>query len=274
MTLHEPAPQPEISMRARLPGPGQSALLRLAIAPVVLIGAVVIGLVPDIPVDTQTHFSRASNAPSTSSPPASLRTVIRSAFPPLPADGAPFLSLSRHHVRLGDVVMGFDIPAEGWESHGLPYVSKSAHGNQGAEAIVYWTALPRGEAAGPCRSILGPLAGATPKTLAQAVASAPGITVISRPLDGLLGGGLSTRLEVRLESHEECVPGYVVKWEPFVAGAMWEDVQRGDTIRIWFVDVQGMLIIVAAATHADAGQRVTREALAIVDSIVFNVIPG
>lgn len=261
-------------MHARIPSPGRSTLVRLALVPAVLIGAVVVGIIPELPPMTEMQPSLASNAPGLTSPRASPVAVVRTVLPTLAADGPPFLSQSSHQVRLGDVVMRFDIPAEGWESHGLPYVSKSAHGNQGAEAIVYWTALPRGDSSRACTLVLGPLSRATPQSMAEALAGAPGVRVASEPSHGLLGGGWSTRVDLRVEHQRGCVPGYLVEWEPFAGGAMWEDVQRGDTIRIWFVDVRGVSVIVAAATHADAGQRVTREALAIVDSILFDVIPA
>jgi hypothetical protein len=173
-------------------------------------------------------------------------------------------------VTLRDIRLSFAVDAMSWESHGRPYISKSVRGPQGAEAVIYWATYPDGLSAEPCHSVLDPSTGESARELAAAVATAEGTELVSGPSDVMVGGRHAKLVIVTVRRDVGCDPGYFYTWNPFLWGALWPESLVDDTIRVWITDVEGTLVFIAGATHADAGSAVVREIEAIVGSMEFS----
>ena len=150
-------------------------------------------------------------------------------------------------------------------------ITKNTVGPQGAEAVIFWTALPDGGEARPCDNIVrgrgGPRSAAD---LAAAVAKAPGIKVVKRPAHVTVGGrpAMYVRLSVRNE-YVGCDPGFFFSWPSTMRGAFWIQTDAGDTIRMWIVDVRGKHLVIEAETKTRDSD-LAREITKIVGSIRFD----
>ena len=63
-------------------------------------------------------------------------------------------------------------------------------------------------------------------------------------------------------------------WDAIGGGAFWTDVNPGDRIKVWIVDMDGSLLFIEAATHPDLGladvpAKLEAEIQGIVDSVRF-----
>jgi hypothetical protein len=186
---------------------------------------------------------------------------------PLPPDALRLVEATGNRVVVAGIPLRFDVPFPGWEAHERPYVSKSDHGPQGAEAIVFWTALPWSESASPCERLTDASSRPTPMALADAIAGAPLTDVVAAPRRTTFDGFPAVTVVVRVKIPLACDPGFFVAWHPYPGGALWPNVAAGDTYRAWVVDVDGALLLVGLGTRADAGEEVAREAGEIVRSM-------
>jgi hypothetical protein len=177
-------------------------------------------------------------------------------------------------VRFSLTVSRPQLPRSGWEngphiggkSHGM-LISKSTHGPQGAEVVIFWTAFPRGSEATPCSPLL-PAIGRSPGAVAAAVARAPGVHIVKRPSRVTVGGRPARFVMVTVRKDLGCDPGFFFTWRTTLGGAFWTETDVGDTIRMWIVDVGGKLLIFEAETK-DSRNRVAQEIRSIVGSIHF-----
>jgi hypothetical protein len=200
-------------------------------------------------------------------PPASTSAPI---LPAADALVGPDVSGSER-VTVSGIPMSFSVSEfAGWEAHGRPYISKSTHGPQGAEAIVYWAGFPESLSSDPCPGILGPSIGPTAEDLATAVSVAPGVRLVEGISDVTVGGRPAKRVVVTVQDDLGCDPGYFYTWSPFFYGALWSEALPGDTYTVWIVDVDGQRLFLAAGSREDARPRVpVVEIQAIIDSITF-----
>jgi hypothetical protein len=148
----------------------------------------------------------------------------------------------------------------GESSSGVPdfragnvFVSKSFGViGQHASAVIYWTAFPEGGEAAPCSNLLTQGVGGSTYALAAAMARAPGVSVVQRPLRTTVGGSPATQVVLKVLKDRGCEPGYFFTWRPrSVAqcwGACWIGTGVGGTIRVWIVDVAGKRLVLAALT--------------------------
>jgi hypothetical protein len=154
------------------------------------------------------------------------------------------------HIAKG-VSFSFGAPAGGWERVGDISLNRSIQGPQGAEAIVYWTSFVDGLYADPCGALAGLSADASIADVASAVATTPGIEVLSGPSDVTIDGRRAKQVVVVVREDVGCDPGYFYTWAPFQFGNVWVDTMAGDTIRVWIVDVDGTILFIAGATHKE-----------------------
>jgi hypothetical protein len=177
-------------------------------------------------------------------------------------------TLGRHGLTVDGFRFSFDIRRSSWEPYRGYQISTSVRGPQGAEGVIFWAGFPDGLEADPC-GLLAQDVGLTTDLVAEAVATTPGTEVISAPSSVVLGGRPATHVVVAIREDLGCDPGYFYNWKAKTGGAMWDMSVRGDTYKVWIVDVDGRLLFVGAATHADAGTRLEQEMDELVGSIEF-----
>jgi hypothetical protein len=136
-----------------------------------------------------------------------------------------------------------------WEPRSLVSLNKSFRGPQGAEAMVFWTGFPDDRFTDPCAILQG--IEPSMDALATAVATAPGTDLLGGPADVTVGGRPATFVVVRVRDDRGCDPGYFFGWSHTDGGAMWLTPEQGDTIRVWIVDVDGKLLVIAGESHRD-----------------------
>jgi hypothetical protein len=160
----------------------------------------------------------------------------------------------------------------GWESFGPDYpnyITKSASGSQGAEALIYWTAVPVGPLAEPCHYLRTQQVGPSAADLAAVVAAAPGTDLISGPSEVTLGGYPAQHVALNVREDVGCDPGFFFIYPNTWGGALWPETMPGDTIRVWIIDVDGDLLFVAGETHRSASAALEQESVDIVQSVQF-----
>jgi hypothetical protein len=157
----------------------------------------------------------------------------------------------------------------GWERFGNISLNKSASGGQDAEAIIFWTGFPDGQA-DPCANLPTGQDGGSVGDLAAAVASAPGTELVAGPSDVTLGGHAAKHVVVTVRENLGCDPGFFFTWEDEELGALWPETSQGDTIRVWIVQVDGKRLFIEAETNPEAGPELEQEVERIVSSISFD----
>ena len=155
----------------------------------------------------------------------------------------------------------FNVPGStgsGWQNHSDPednvFITKSFDViGQHASAVIYWTAFPDGGIATPCRNLLRHSVSGSTYALASAMAKAPGLSVVQRPLRATVGGRPATHVVVKVRKDRGCDPGYFFTWWPRSAaqtgGSLWVRTGVGDTIRVWVISVGGKRLVLAAETE-------------------------
>jgi hypothetical protein len=184
----------------------------------------------------------------------------------VPSSGRFF---GRRSLTVEGIPFSFSVPADGWERFGSLLLSKSSVGPQGAEAVIFWTGFPDGTFADPCGPLAGPPAGSA-ADLAAAVSTAPGTELATGPSDVVVGGRAAKLVVLTVGEDVGCDPGFFYNWKAQTGGAMWEATRLGDTIRVWIVDVDGVLLFIEGETNKDAGPELEQEIQQIVESIRFD----
>lgn len=175
-----------------------------------------------------------------------------------------------HSLTVDGVPFSFTVSASGWELYRDIHLSKSTHGPQGAEALIFWSKYPEGAHASACASLpLWPEPSSS-GDLAAAVANLPGIELVSGPSDVIVGGLEAKHVELIVREDVGCDPGFFYNWRAKMGGALWDRNNLGDTINVWIVDVRGTRLFIAGETHPDALSYVAEEIQEIVDSIRFD----
>jgi hypothetical protein len=250
--------------------PAMNTLMRFAVAAAavallaVIGGPLLVALNRGAPLGVGHQPADASRSPvPTHSGPCQFRSI-----PPPPGGPEPFLAIGPHSLNVQCVELSFRIPARGWETFGGTYISKSAFGPQGAEAVMLWTGIPDGPEADVCLPLDG-VSGASASGVVEAVATLPGMEVLRGPREVAVGGRAAHTVAVIVREDRGCDPGYLFTWDWFPGGAFWSDTLVGDTIQVWTVDIDGRLLVVEAITHPNAGDAVSAQIQQIVDSMQF-----
>jgi hypothetical protein len=193
---------------------------------------------------------------------------------PIPADifGTGLLTSSRQALSVDGVSFSFGVPTDGWTQYGSLYISKSARGPQGAEAMIFWARHPVGRYARACGAMTSASIGFTAAQVAENLAAGmAGTELVSGPTDVTVGGLPAKQVVLFVRDDYSCGPGYFYTWdgEEERLSSMWGSPMLGDTITIWVLDVDGERFIIAAETHLNAGAALEAEVQQIVDSITF-----
>ncbi|MGB7859227.1 MAG: hypothetical protein WBM90_01885 [Acidimicrobiia bacterium] len=185
--------------------------------------------------------------------------------------------LGRHTLTAEGVSFSVDVSAMGWEpwsiDGGTWLISKSTHGPQDAEAVIFWAGFPDGTYADPCEIYDWTLTGGSTAAAlwANAVSRAPGTQLVSGPSEVTIGGLTAHHVVVRVAEDVGCDPGFFYNWKAQTGGALWVRSELGDTIRVWIVDVDGKRLFIAGETRAiGTGSIIDQEIYSIVESIRFD----
>jgi hypothetical protein len=193
--------------------------------------------------------------------------------------------LGRHAVTVDGVSFSFNIETtgrqfdvSGWEPYpdeplGSIHLSKSIQGPQGAEAVIYWARYPDGAEAHPCGSLADPTLPTSAADVASVLAAAPGTELVTAPEDVTVGGHPAKHLVVRVHSLVGCNPGFFYTWKAKVMGALWTETRVGDIIRVWVVDVNGVLLFIGGETTTDTSVgQISQEKEATLDGEIQRIV--
>ena len=148
-------------------------------------------------------------------------------------------------------------------------ISKSIMGSQGAEAVIYWTAVGGGPRAEPCGQWWGSPVGSVAEFAANA-SRMRGTELVKGPADVTLDGYAAKHVVLVVRQDLGCDPGFFYSWRGECWGPCWMETVVGDTIRVWIVDVKGTRLFIAAETTRMASAQLEREIQQIIGSIRFD----
>ncbi len=238
------------------------AKVAIAAAAVVVIAVIGLNL---LPMDGGIGGSAAAPSPSPT-PRLSASPTPRAAFPPKGelAVGA------RHHLTGGRVPYSLTVPTSGWISNGEWGIDKgTGFGPDGGGFILWPEESPVGVYADPCASTTAPPVGASAAKLAAAVAKVPGTDLVSGPTDVTVGGYPAKHVVLTIREDIDCAPNAFYLWYgPGSANARYAS-EKGSTVRVWIVDVDGKIVWIDGETYKGAGPGPGEEIQQIVDSIQF-----
>jgi hypothetical protein len=186
-------------------------------------------------------------------------------------------ALTRQSLMVEGIPFSF-VSLPGWEPYvGVPpfdaifHISKSTIRSQAAEALIFWAGFPEGTDANACGNL--PIWNLGPNTadIAAALGALPGTELLSGPEgpEAVTVGGYVAHHVVFfvLDDSAGCDPGFIYNWKAQTGGALWVETKPGDTIRVWVVDVDGVVLLIAAETHVGSGSEVEEEIEQIISSI-------
>jgi hypothetical protein len=179
------------------------------------------------------------------------------------------LPIGRHPITVDGVPMSFSVPAPGpggWGLYGEREITFDTGGSDQAEAMVYWTAFPEGSQTDRCPAQDLPV-GTSIVELADAVARAPGTTLVGGPADVTLGGRPARHLVLKVRDDQGCDPKYFFSSEAPLGGHGWWTTGVGDTIRVWIVDVDGKRLFIAGESKPGLPPDVAQE----IDDVVYSI---
>ena len=156
--------------------------------------------------------------------------------------------------------------ADGEFRSGHFLISKSIVGPQGAEAVIFWTAIIG--PATPCGQWWGSPIGSL-ADFAHGVAHAAGTELVVGRSSVTVGGRPAQHVVVTVTDDVGCDPGFFYRWSVGPMGPSWMESSVGDTIAVWLVDVDGKRLFFAAETTTQADAALEREIERIVASIRF-----
>ncbi len=194
---------------------------------------------------------------------------------PVPATVFPpfELEIGRHALNVAGIPLSFSTrtaTSDGWSGNGAFSIGKSIRGPQGAEASILWTSFPDGPYPFPCFDVVGREAGTSAADLAAAVASAPADPVaLTGPTDVTVGGRPAKRVVFTVGDDTGCQPGFFFTWPDMYGGPLWGGTSTGDTISVWIIDVDGVLLFIEGITTTEATPALEQELVEIIDSIQF-----
>jgi hypothetical protein len=246
-------------------GVGRRDRVAIGVAGALLVAVAAINLVPNatLPVPTARPAAPTQVAEARAQP--TLTPVVAVSEP-------DDLQVGRNSVLIDGVRFSVDV-APGWESFGPEhgnYITKDERGSQGAEGVIYWAKYPAGALAEACFYLWSRRDAHTADELAGAVSSVPGTDLISGPTDVRLGGRPAKHVEFTVRDDVGCDPGFFFTYAYVYGGPLWPETYPGDSVRVWIVDVDGILFWIQGTTHDQASERLVREMEQTIDSFRFD----
>jgi hypothetical protein len=260
------------------------AKLLIAAAAVVVIAIVGINLLPktggDVGVQPVVSPSPSASPTPVSSPLAGYQpsllpepTPQAGAFPAAGAVKVGTQAFSQSGVRFT-----MDIATTGWTSRGIEVapdggnLTKSAGTGTAGAWMLSWSI--DGVYADPCGHLAAPPAGTSVADLADAVASMPGVEVVTAPTDVTVGGHAAKTVAIRIPADIGCGPSNFFLWYDNVRCGSDSPCHRWvseveETNRVWIIDVDGTRVWIEAETYKGATPEIVAEVQGMIDSIKF-----
>jgi hypothetical protein len=242
------------------------AKIAVAAAAVVVVAIAGINLLPaSSGVGGGPAVSPSPSPSPTPSPTPSPSPTPAAVFPP-----SGDLAIGRHPMTLAGVPLTFNVAISGWVSNGEWGIDRSTGMAPDGAGFIFWsTQTPVGVFVDPCANRRGPSLGSSAEDLAAAVASLPGVDLVSGPSDVTVGGYPAKHVAITIREDIGCRAESFNLWY-----APREDLARyaselGSTIRVWIVDVNGKLVWIDGETYKGAGPGPGQEIQQIIDSIQF-----
>ena len=261
------------------------ARLAIAIAAVVVVAVVGTNLLPSRggfgPAGTASPPPSASPTPSPSPSPSpsasrSLRPEPSTVIGAFPTPGR--LDTGRQSFSQNGIPFSLDFAEPGWVSIGLDVPPDGgsivkADTTPDRAWLVIWSI--DGVYADPCGHV--PAAPVSPSAtdLAAAVASIPGLDVLTPPEDVTLGGRPAKHVRVKPRDDLGCPASQFFMWYDDVRCDRDDPCHRWVTAAgrqindVWIVEVDGSHIWIDAETYEDASPGTLDEVVQVVDSIQF-----
>ena len=250
-------------MARRFPVMNNVARIALAVAAVAV--AIVIGY----------QFLGAPNVggpgplptPSPTPSPTAHPTPTPRAIPPAGA-----LGVGRHDFILAGVPLSIDIPSTGWTTNGEFGMEKGGLTSPESAAFILWPDSAADNVfSDPCNQTqLSPPTGPSTAELAAAVATVPGIELVSGPTAVTVGGYPAQHVVIRVPDTIGCAPTDFYLWYDNTndENARYA-TQIGTVIYTWIIDVNGTIVWIDGETQPSSSAAAEQEVRQIVDSIRF-----
>jgi len=182
------------------------------------------------------------------------------------------VTVGRHPIKLVGLQASIEVTTTGWISNGQWGIDMGNWGSPGSASFIFWPAsAPDNVFADPCtETLLSPAPGSSAAELAAAVATIPGINLVSGPSEVTVGGYAAQLVVFTVPEEIGCAPDQFYLWEDLdTPGAARYATQPGETFYIWIIDVNGAIVWIDGETYAASGPDAAREVQQIVDSIRF-----
>ena len=249
--------------------PRMNAIMKvaIAIAAVVIVGVVGISLLPKSggvggnPAPTPTTSPSPQPTPS---PTASL-SPSPSAPTAFPRGGT--LAIGRHSMILNDVPLSIAVSTSGWTSNGSWGIDKGEITPTGASFFMWPDGVPQGVYSDACGHVEAPPAGSSIAELANAVATMPGLDLVSGPADVTIDGRAAKLVVVTVPEDAACSPNDFWLW--YRSDNYRWATALGQTVRVWIIDADGTTLWIDGDTYKGAPPEVGAEVEEMVNSIKF-----
>jgi hypothetical protein len=244
------------------------AKVAIAAAAVVVAAVIGINLLPaSVGVGSGPMLSTSSSTSPSSTPSLAPSATAGIVFP-----SAGPLEAGRHTLTEDGTVFSIQVP-DGWSSSGLNCSICTTDGGflargpgvRDPESV--WALVWNVDSvvADPCTDRVGPIL-PTATELADAVASLPGTDLVTAQEDVTVGGYRAKHVVIKVRD-DACSPGSFYMWG--VGGDLRWATARGETNRVWIVDVNGTRFWFEAETYKGASPELDQEIQGMVDSIQF-----
>jgi hypothetical protein len=243
------------------------AKFAIAAAAVVAIAIVGINLPPRIGGDVgaaPTASPSPTPSPSPSAPP-SASIIFAPAGP---------LGVGRHTLSEDGTVFSMEVP-EGWHSSGIDcsacapnagWLQRGADDSTQPDAV--WMPIWGIDtvASDPCAHKAAPVARSAAE-LAAAVASIPGVDVVTAPKDVVVGGRPAKHVVIKVPGDIACAARQFNLWAD--NGIFRWATALDQTNRVWIVDLGDKLFWIEAESYKGAAPAIDAEVRGMIDSIQF-----
>jgi hypothetical protein len=259
------------------------AKLAIAAAAVVVVALVGYNLMPAGDGRGGTPTASPSPSPSASASPSSSASAslppepspVEGAIPP-----AGRLEVGRHAFSQNGIDFSLELASPDWASSGVAVapdggnLTKGVRGLRDPSAVwmLFWSI--DGVYSDPCGGVAAPPVSPSSADLASAVATLPGIELVSGRTDVTVGGRAAKHIEITIPDSIPCSPEQFLLWYDDVTCASSAPCARfatatGETNQVWIVEVDGTHVWIEAETYAGAPPEIEQTVQAIIDSIQF-----
>ena len=196
-------------------------------------------------------------------------TVGRTQKPAVVPPAGP-LSVGRHELNLEGIPMTFELATAGWISNGEFGFEKPPTRDPAGAAFIVWGDDADGIFSDPCNQVRAPEAGPTAADMVAAIATVPGVEVVTAPTAMTVDGRPAQKVVIRFPDELPCPPDEFYIWyDTTIDGNARYPTVEGLTIRVWIIEVEGKRVQLDGESYAGAGPEVDAELDAIVESIRF-----